>query len=94
MRVGVQKYVDATFRKFGDAEASEKIRQNTFADGIISIYLFRQLMHKSHVSNKLAFIPANAERGTKFLVRHNTSNQYIVAAETGWKFIFEGLTIS
>ena len=94
MIIGVQKYVDATFLKFGDAEASDKIRQNTFANNIISIYLFRQLMPNSHVSNRLAFIPANAEKGTNFLVRHNVSNQYLVGKERDGKFIFEGVPIS
>ena len=89
LRVGVQKFVDATFRKFGDAKASEEIRQNTFANDNISIYLFRHLLHKSYVSNKLAFIPANAERGTKFLVRHNSSNQYTVVEARDGKFIYQ-----
>ena len=75
LRVGIQKYVDATFQRFGDAEASDKIRQKTFANKIISIHLFRQLMPNLHVTDRAAFIIANAETGTNFLVRHNVSNQ-------------------
>ena len=93
LRVGVQKFVDATFRKFGDANASEEIRQNTFANDSISIYLFRQLIQRPNVSNKLALIPANAERGTKFLVRHNSSNQYTVVEARDGKFTYQGLTV-
>ena len=94
LRVGVQKYVDATFLKFGDAEASDRIRQKTFSNKIISIYLFRQLMPNSHASDRVPFISANAETGTYFLVRHNVTNQYIVVEGRDGKFIFEGVPLS
>ena len=81
MRVGVQKFVDATFQKFGDKKTSEEIIQTTLGNGKISVYLFRQLLDKPHVTNRLAFIPANAVRNARFLVRHNVTNQYIVAVE-------------
>ena len=93
LKGGVEKFVDVTFEKFGYEKTSEDIREETFANNNISIYLFRQLLRKPHVSNRLAFIPANAVRGARFLVKHKVTNLYIVAVERDGNFTFEGIAL-